>query len=47
MKDDDDFEVFMKSGKIEDYLKYKRLLDGEYANDSQRLDNKRTDDRGE
>lgn len=44
---DELWEKFIKSGKIEDYLKYKRLWDEEYADEGQGLNNKGTNNRGE
>lgn len=37
--------VFIQSGSVEDYLKYRENVKN--ANDGQGLDNKGTDDRGE
>ena len=41
---DELWNKFTQSGSVEDYLKYRESKD---ADNSQRLDNKRTDDRGE
>ena len=45
---DDLWKAFTLTGKVDDYLKYKKSnQETENANENQGLDNKRTDYRGE